>query len=237
MEGMHTSPIGKTLAFAALAVALTTTGCQGFNTFVTGEKFLLAPKGSPRVEAELDVDVQSSFFAALQDVDDAKALDEAISNAVLSVADVGMRFYAIRSEEYDRGDARPAYRMVVEIQDLLVNLDQKMIEQEGSEPWIESSVKSLDCTVAASVQKRRADAPPLVVGRRQGTGHVRIKGDPESSGAQVTYRVRRESDDLQRLYVSKQDVLAVVEKAVVDALRDVVKSVDRDFELNGVGDS
>ena len=154
-----------------------------------------------------------------------------MSDVALSLADVGMRFYPVPSDEYGSNDARPPYMMTLRIQDLAVNIDHDLIEEEGQEPWIESSVKSMDCTVTATIERRRKGAPSLVVGHTKDTGRVRVNYDPEDFVGQTTYVVTWESDDPQELLIIKQDVLDAVEEALVDSLRDLVKAVDREFSL------
>jgi hypothetical protein len=231
MQGTLTPPLGKSLALAALAAALSATACQDMNAFVTGEKFSRAPQGSPRVEVELVVETQDSFY---DEIEGEGKLDEAITQQVLSMADLGMRFYPVLSSEYGSDDVRPPYVMVVQVLTLDVNADHKLIEEKGQEPRISSSVESLDCAATASVKKRRADGPPLIVGDGEGKGHVYVRSDAKALESQVTFPVKRTSEEHEALQVTEKDVMAVVEEAVVDALRTVLKPVDRDLTL---GDS
>ncbi len=231
---MQVSPIplrGTSLALAALALALCSTACQDLNTFVTGEHFTPAPKGSPRVEVELIVETSESFYDPLED---APELDEEFAEKVLGLADLGTRFYPVPSSEYRSKSDRPAYVMMVRIESLAVTTDSKLIEEQGQEPRIESSVKSLDCLATASVRKRRGDGPLLVVGEGEGKGSVWVRANnaTQVSEPEEPISVKKTSKDAQQLHVTQGDVMEVVEEAVVDALRGVLKRVDRDLSLN-----
>lgn len=228
MERTRTSLIGSMFAFTALAAAVSSAGCQDVHTFVTGERFLAPPEESPRVEIELVVEVPDSFFDALQGEDE-KELALAISERVLGLADVGMRFYPVPTDEYGRGDAHPPYRLSVSFEDLIVDIDHEMIEEEDQAPRIESSVRDLGCSATAVVEKRRDDAPALVVGTGRGIGKVRVHAPDPEAAPSPTYDVTRASRDDELLTVSREDVLLAVEKAALAALREIVKPVDREL--------
>ncbi len=222
---------GKSLALAFLAAALCSTACQDLNTFVTGENFTPAPKGSPRVEIELIVETSESFFDQLED---APKLDDEFAEMVLGMADLGTRFYPVPSDEYKSKSERPQYVLIVQIESLAVNTDNKLIEEQGQEPRIESSVKSLDCVAKASVRKRRSEGPMLLVGDSDGTGRVWIRRDPATWNPEGAFEVKPTAESRQPLHVTQSEVVEVVDEAVVDALRGVLKRVDRDLSL---GDS
>lgn len=221
----------RTLVLVAFLATLTAPGCQDLNTMITGEKFTSPAEGSPRVEVELDIDMQDTYGGVLVGADQVVELNDATSELVLSIADVSLRFYPILSEQYGSDEARPPHRMIVEIHELAVNLDQEMIEEEGEEPLIQSFVKSVECVASAKVERRRADGPPLVIGRGKGKGHTRVRNDPERLDAHTSYSVKRPSESGEDLRVTQEEMLATVEEAVVDALREVMKAVDRDFAL------
>jgi len=229
MNGTQTNSRGRALALVALTLGLGSASCQDVHAFVTGEKFFKAPKGSPRVEVELVVKVQDSFYQSLEVPGGTAELDRAIADRVLALADVGMRFYPILSSEYGKKAGRPEHIMLVTVEDLVVNTQNRMVEEKGAEPRIDSSVQSLDCTASTSVEKRRGEGPPLVVGASPGTGHSRVKSGSEGAETSTTYRLKRDSAEGPDLYVSKEDILASVEKAVVSGLREVVEAVDRDL--------
>lgn len=238
----RTQTIVKAVGLVLMAAAASS--CQDMNTFFTGEKFSRAPEGSPRVETELTVRVDDSFVEALTSVEQAVELGGAASDLVLSLADVGTRFYPVRSEDYASKDVRPRYVMVVNIDDLDFEFgsetvlpdaalmveaeDGAPIQVEQPEPVVRVFLKSVTCSATASIEKRRKHAPPLVVGQSQGKGEVRVTARAEDDTSEM-YTVRAKSG--HAVSVRRQDVLDAAERAVVDALRDMVRAVDREFEV------
>lgn len=202
--------------------------CQDMNTFLTGEKFSRAPQGSPRVEAELTVAVDDSFAAAFASVGQAVELSDATSELVLSLADMGTRFYAVPAGDYASTDVRPRYAMQIEIEDLEFEFDSETTEEESGESTVRFFVTNVRCSANASVAKRRKHAPLLVVGRGSGAGIRRIRPGVIEAGDE-TYEVRRRSQDGQVVLVNRKHVLDAAENAVVDAMREVIRAVDREF--------
>lgn len=235
MHASFTRRAAKGLALTALAASLGLASCQNMNAFVTGEQFYRAPEGSPRVEIELVVAVQDEFYAHIDDEDARQTLEGEIAELVLSHADVGLRFYPIASESYAANDPRPAYVMFVDVRELEVDADHDLIEEEGRASYVDSTLRGLDCLVLASVEKRRESGPPLRVGKGEGRGHVYVGAPPQDGPEQASYRIKRWSPEHQIMDVLHSDVLAVVDEAVVDALREVIRPIDRDFELTGAG--
>ncbi len=229
MKSTPASRLGRSSLAFVVAAALGSTACQDLSTFVTGEKFLRAPEESPRVEVEVEVVVEDSFYDLLEPIGDREELEAAMAQVVLSLADVGMRFYPILSEDYGNDSARPPHLMVVRIQEMGLEIDHETVEQEGHAPRIVMAVEGVACTASAAVQKRRQGAPPLVIGIGNGQGRVRTTQASALIGGQAAYGVKHESPDQQSLLVHRQDLLAAIEKSVVDALREIMPSVDREF--------
>ena len=216
---------------ASLAGVLGLASCQNVNAFVTGEKFYRAPEGSARVEVELVIEIQDGFYSDLDDEDAKAQLDAEITELVTSLADVGTRFYPIPTQEYGPDDVRPAWVMHVSVDSLELEAEHELIEKEGEESRIESSVTRMDCVARASVEKRRDNAPPLRVGSGEGHGRVHVVEPLEEDPQQSYYRVKRTLDKHEAMKVQHDDVMAAVEETVVEALRQIIKPVDRDFEL------
>lgn len=227
---MNSSPASRIVGpLALIALAVSATACQDLNAFVTGEKFLRAPEESPRVEVELQVVVEESFYGLLEPVGDREELEAAMAQTVLAMADVGMRFYPILSADYASDDARPPHLMVVQVRDLALAIDHETIEEEGHAPRFEAALEGVACSVTAGVQRRRKGAPPLVIGIGNGAGQVRIAKGESSFGGQTAYAVRHEAEGQQSLQVQRQDILDALEKGVVDAFRELMPPIDREF--------
>ena len=210
-------------AFGLMAGA---TSCQNVHHMVTGEPFTKAARSSVRAEIEVIVDVQDSFYAAIGEVD-RDAFEADLSRELLSIADVGLRFYPILSKEYGDQDARPSYMMKLSIDQLIVSSNDKIIEEEGQETRIESSLRNVRCNGAASIELRRGSAPPLVVSQSLGEGQSRPSRDTDTS---ASFQVANRADNLPALFVAKESVLAASRKSIISALRGTIEAVDRELE-------
>lgn len=186
----------------------------------------IAPKGSPRVEVELETTVDAEFLGALVNVSQDSELVAAIRRAVQSEADLGLRFYATPAEAYSEGDTRPEYQMTVDVTDLMIEFDNKMIEAEGQEPRIESSVGKIRASVSTAVLKRRANGPPLTVASGEATAMARPETQPEAIEAETGYEPKFDSATLK---VLERDILKAVQAAADRAMRSMLPAIDREF--------
>ena len=209
-QGIQLLPVG--LALLALP------SCES----ITG----VVPKGTPRVEVELAVLVEESFLDALVDVDMDSELVAAVKQAVLEKADFGLRFYATPSESYGAGDRRPPYLMTVELDALSVVFDHEMIEKEEEEPRIETSVDEIHCSVSASVERRREDAPSLVVARSSAAGRVSAERSSEVIEAEPGYTPVLDGAAPK---VLRKDIVRAVHAAMHKALAAMRTPIDREF--------
>lgn len=222
----------RALATLGLAAALGLAGCQEMTTFVTGENFPKPPENSPRIEVELAVEIDPAVWGDLVEHGD---LEAKIVEQVQTVADLGMRFYPVLSNQYEDDDARPEYVLNVRVTELAVETDHRNVEKKDEPPRIESKVKGLDAIATAVVQRRRNGAPELVVANAQATGHVYAVGQErvgelalEGEGA---FGVVKLDASHQELRVCESDVLQAIDEAVVNALRGVIKGVDRELGM------
>jgi hypothetical protein len=216
--------IGKR-ALTALCTLPALAGCQDMRAFVTGETFVNASADSERIEIELVVEFHDGFFDSFADKEEVQELRRDVKDLVIDLADVGLRFYPIELDKYGSQDVRPAHVMYVTVEELTFDTRHEWVERDGGRT-MKSTLEGTGCRVSASVQQRRDGAPSLVVVRSEGTGDTHADNSP--GGLQRrSYRVKRESPDHERLRVAKPEVLNAVEEAVIDALRDIVKPVDR----------
>jgi hypothetical protein len=153
---MH-SNLGKTLGLATLLVLAG--GCQELNCMVTGEKFLQAPEGSPRVELEVELVVHDSFYESLDDVDDdaREALEAEMEEIVVSLGNLGLRFYPVAANSYDSGDDRPERRLVVEVDHMGVSFAEDG-PARGEPSRIVAHVEGAACPVKVRVGSGGATA-------------------------------------------------------------------------------
>ncbi|HVS18817.1 MAG TPA: hypothetical protein VMT18_09485 [Planctomycetota bacterium] len=238
MHATLVSPLRRTLATLGLAAALGLAGCQDMTTFVTGEKFPKPPEGSPRIEVELTVDVDEAVWGDLTAHGD---LEQDIAAQIAGDADLGMRFYPVLDGEYGDDDVRPDYLLAVRVTELTVATDHRRVEKKDEPPRVESKVKTLDCVATAVVQRRRESGPALVVANAEGKGHVyavsQSRIEELAVEGQPTFEVFKTDPSHQDLRVCRSDVLQAVDRAVVDALRGVIKGIDRELGLDRPADS
>lgn len=234
MDRQVNSRLGKTLGLTML-LALAG-GCQELNSMVTGEKFLQAPAGSQRVELEVELVVHDAFYESLEDVDrdEREALEAEMEDIVVSLANLGLRFYPVAAHAYDSGDERPERRLLVEVDHLDVSFGEKTVQQDGEPLRIVARVEGAACLVKARVEKRRREGPELVVARGESRGNARHNSVTEEPAADATYAVRADVAQHEGLRIPKQSVLEAFEDGTIDALRTVIKAVDRDLSADSV---
>ena len=232
MQATPVPPLQRALATLGFTAALALAGCQDMSTFVTGEKFPKPPEHSPRIEVELTLDVDEGVWGDLVEHGD---LEAAIQARVHEVADLGMRFYPVLSSQYVEGNARPEYVLAVRVTELAIETDHRHVEKKNEAPRIESKVKGLDARATVVVQRRREGGPALVVSNADGEGHVFAVGQARveelSAEGQPVFGVVKTDAMHQDLRVCESDVLQTVDEAVVDALRGVIKGVDRELGI------
>lgn len=179
-----------------------------------------APADAPRVEVEVDVAFAEDFRAALQDPDE--ALVRAIEEAVLREADVGLRFYPVRSADYGEGQARPDYRLAVRVERLVAEL--------GMDAQTQTQVlRRVETEVDVALGRRRADGPTLVVARSsQGARRRPVEADVGVQEASYTVAAGSPGG-VSGVSVPRATIVAAVREAVNEALSQMVRAIDREF--------
>ncbi len=196
---------------------LAATACEA----VTG----VAPADTPRIETELVVVVNRDFLAAFDDVEMSSELVHEVKELIRSQADLGLRFYAMPAESYGEGHVRPPHLMTVTIDSLDVVLEEELIEEEGASPRFEVRVDELVCTVSASLVRRRADAPALVIAEATESRNIGAENDPEELLAEPGYAPSAD----RSLKVLHRDVVRAADGAVNRALKAMRTPIDREF--------
>lgn len=192
-------------------VALALVACQEVS---------LARRGSPRVETEVVVAIDESVRAGLRDA--GAEFDAMVEAIVLEQADVGLRFYPVISASYGPGQVRPAYLMSVRLQELAARAHEVTIADEpGRKKTVADDVTA---TVAASLEKRRDNAPSLLVG----TGSSSYASAPRESSGDMMFLVNAAGDAVP---IPRADVRTAIERALRKTLQDMVQAIDREAEL------
>ncbi len=205
----------------AVGALLVTSSCESVSR---------APKGSPRVEVEVVIRTEPAFSDTL-DVG-ADALTKAVTDDVMSQADVGLRFYPVLSSSYGPKDQHPDLLMTVSLTELHVKLDVRKVDQpkesEDAAPKTEVFAREIECDVAAKLERRRVDGPPLTVARAEGADHVSAS---TPKGDQPTWSVVHDDQADHPVKVRQRDVTGAVHTALERALADMVKAIDRELSL------
>ena len=201
---------------ALAPILLTLASCES----LTG----VAPEGTPRVEVELAVIVDEAFMTPL--VDPTAELVAAVKEAVRSEADLGLRFYPTLSERYGPNDRRPSYLMTVELKSLNILFEQELIEPEEAPARLVTTIDEVQCSVSASLERRRGNAPPLTVATASSSQKVNAERDPDAIEAGRGYAPKFDGPTMK---VLEADITRAVQTASEAALRTMRKPIDREF--------
>ena len=185
-----------------------------------------APAGSPRVELEVQIKLDDTYTGQLQGA--GPELLEAVADVVLAKADVGLRFYPVLSQNYGRRDPHPDYVMTVEVRDLEIRYGHRTLSDKGKEPTLETFVDKLDCSVSATITKRRAQGPSLTVGHFDGAGSITV-GEHRSDDSQ-SYEVKR-AEGKGAMTVARSDLLRATERGLGRALKGLITPIDRELSF------
>jgi hypothetical protein len=131
-----------------------------------------AKSGLPRVEVEVAVTLDDSFAEKLEGVDD--QFRKAVTDAVLSEANVGLRFYPVLTDQYSEGQARPPYLMSVQLRGLGLEVDEARQTKKDGETARLRWISRVSCSAETTLEKRREDGPPLMVDRATSTSARRL---------------------------------------------------------------
>ena len=205
----------KTLIPAVVLPLALAAGCQSIKS---------APEGSPRVEVELVVQVDPAVYDPFAEEVSRDELRGLVEDAVVPLADVGLRFYPVPSDAYEDDDKRPEYALTIQVQRFDVVLNHKMIEKEGQPPVIETLLEQGNSTATAVFERRRENAPPLLVGRTQSVGDEKIRS--EETGDLL---LRHETQTGEKILIPHTAFQAAIKEAVMKALGELQKPIDREF--------
>ena len=127
--------------------------------------------------------------------------------------------------------------MSVTIQDFDVFVYQDVIRgSEGVPDRLVDRVDFMTCKVRATIDRRRQNGPNLEVARSIGAAKLEPAERRDNLFNSSPMTLRYATVDGNPLYVEREDVSRVVEKAMIDALRQLEEPVDREFLLMmGVG--
>jgi hypothetical protein len=181
-----------------------------------------------RQELEVSVEVDPLISDLLQEAGDAPALESVVSQAVLGLADVGLRFYAVPSETYAEGEERPAYHLTVHVQDVRA-YPSSVTSHAASEAPGEPGLDRICCTAVATLMKRRGNGPPLMVGKSTGTGQARAQEASASLSTMREFELRSTDPYRPPTRLRSDELTASIQEAVVGALRALVAPIDREF--------
>lgn len=186
-----------------------------------------APQGTPRVELEVVVMVGEAVRTRIPALD--HNFTQALRDAVLGKADVGLRFYPVLTDRYTEQMPKPDYRMTVVVRDLTFGLDSRTTTSPGQDPVVETWISRLDIPVGVDLVKRRTAGPELTVGTAQQSGTASVpRSTKEPTGP--TFPLQR-TDNQSPLPVNQADLLRAIESGFGKALKDLLPAIDRELNL------
>jgi hypothetical protein len=184
--------------------------------------------GWPREELEVVVNVDPEIARLLKQEEGSVKVAGVISEAVLELADIGLRFYPVPSEHYGEEQIHPPFLLRVDVRELGAVLAPPAAPPK-TEWRAEKALASVHSTVVATLVKRRGEGPPLIVAKSVGHGTVKAT----EAAAAVTSTAEFELEYFETASnpprLSSDDLLASVRAAVRGALRQLVEPVDREL--------
>jgi len=189
-----------------------------------------------RVEAEVKVVFDPVFAESLSDEGAQRSVQATATAAALSVADLGLRFYAIPSDAYQKGDPMAPYELTLRMEELGYVVEGHRPEKNGEEI---RTLERLRASVSAVLRRRRENGPSLVVGMSQGVAVVTPAEGTEVAVRHVaaSYVTTTESASGGALRLLADDVAEVTRRATSEALAKLVEAVDRELAREaGAGD-
>jgi hypothetical protein len=191
-----------------LFLPLLLAGCQGIAK---------APAGMPRTELEVEIAIEPAFANRLLNAD--ANLQQAIEEAVLAEADVGLRFYPVAARNYSDGQNRPAYRMTIRVHELVVDVRPP---SSGSP----ARLQRLATTMSVAVEKRRVNAPMLVIAQSRNTGDGPTS-PADKNVIEAAYQVS--GVDVEGSMIERRMIVGAVQTAFRDSCRAMLPAIDREF--------
>ncbi|MEX1023691.1 MAG: hypothetical protein WD226_01320 [Planctomycetota bacterium] len=206
----------------SLLALLPLAACQGISS---------APEQSPRVETELDLSMDGSLENALV-LESRGDLAFLLEDAILPHADLGLRLYVVPAANYGSEHERPRYALRISIEEFDAFVYQDLVKGKGEQPdRLVDRIDTLTCRVQARIERRRPSGPPLEVGRAFGNAVLRPKANATPAVGARPLTLRYATEDGAELKVQRADVTAVVQNALIQALRGLEEPVDREFTL------
>lgn len=206
------------------AFLFVSTGCQPVTA---------APKGSPRLELEVGVEVEAGFANHFET--DAAEIAGLLRELAAAHGDVALRFYPVLADQYGEGDPRPAMRMTLTARDVDVRLERHVVVEQNAEPdaasVYETVANRVDCEVAAQLERRRDSGPALTVARATGRGRAEV--DADGDGAVTwSYRGTDAVGAALAVPVQRGSVARALRSAIQRAFGEMLPAIDRELAQN-----
>jgi hypothetical protein len=177
-----------------------------------------APANAPRTELEVTITIAPQFLSALRTPD--ADLTQAIENEIIGQADVGLRFYPVRSTAYAEGQKRPIYHLNVQVQGL--DLVVHATDSTGA-----NRLERVAATLDLALNKRRDAAPALLVAQSTQRAERSPESGSDAKAMEATYTAA--GDAAAGAQVSRTAILAAVRSATRAAFADMLRAIDREF--------
>jgi hypothetical protein len=163
--------------------------------------------------------------------DDVAAMEKVASDAVFSLADVGLRFYPVPSSSYAEGDERPDYLLTLRVQDLSAALEEQPARSSGAsaESADGEGFDELRCSAVATLLKRRGAGPALIVGQSVGHGTAAVQEASAVLSSMREFELVSSQPYGSRSRLRSEDLDSSIRAAVSSALRELVEPIDREM--------
>jgi hypothetical protein len=203
-----------------LALGTFLVGCRGIPP---------SPPDFPRQELEVLVEVDPEIPRLLRDDAERAVIEEVVSEAVFSLADVGLRFYPVAAASYQEDAERPEFYLTVRIRDLGAVLERQLVRPAREAAELGRAVASVQCAAAVTLYKRRLDGPPLIVGKAAGSGTADVREAAAQLSSMERFELVSESDYGPSKSFRSEDLTRCLRAAVNDAFGQLVEAIDREL--------
>jgi len=183
----------------------------------------------PREELEVEVKVDPLVTRLLRQETDLAVLEGVVSETVLGLADVGLRFYPVASETYTEGQERPSFLLTVEVQDVGALLTGETVQPSHEAKQPSDELASVRCTAKATLLRRRSNGPPLIVGKSVGHGRSKTQEAAVNLSSMLDFELQTTDPFGIPPRLRSEDLCESIRRAVSDALEGLVEPINREL--------
>lgn len=207
-----------------------------WNSFIVATSLLAGCQGIPRTdpnwpreELEVEVKVDPLVTKLLRQETDLTILEGVVSDTVLGLADVGLRFYPVPSEAYAEGQERPAFLLTVEVQDVGALLTGEAVQPSHEAKRTSDELASVRCTAKATLVRRRSSGPALTVGKSVGHGRSKTQEAGVNLSSMLDFELQAMDAYGIPPRLRSEDLCESIRRAVNEALQGLIEPINREL--------